>query len=106
MKTFSNQEIVSSVILLAKLSESILILDKIRAEEKTDETMAWFYKNVCCFVATSTIIISALVLLGYRSRHADGWAKAKLEAEEEEMAKREAAEAKKNEYKNEKEGSN
>ena len=79
MKTFSNQEIVSSIVLLTKLSESLLILEKNRAEESTKETMAWFYKQVCCFFASATIIMSSLFLLGYRSRHADGWAKANVQ---------------------------
>ena len=68
MKTFSNQEIVSTIQLLHKLSESLNILEKNRIEEIKKENIMWASKQVVSFFVASSATIILLMLMGFSSK--------------------------------------
>ena len=67
MRSFSSQEVVSTVQLLIKLSESLNILEQNRVSEIKDENKLFATKQVLSFFLAMTGTILILMLLGFTS---------------------------------------
>ena len=62
----TNQEIVSVVQLLGKLSESLQILDKFRYKEQKDENYQWYGRNIFAFILAFMITMAIMLIFGWR----------------------------------------
>jgi len=75
MKQFSNQELVSTIQLLSKLSEALNIIEKNRVEELTAENLVKFNKQFSNFMIAFIGTIMGMFIFGFQTEKGIEWEK-------------------------------